>query len=130
MRNRIQRFMMGRYGDDSLNRFLLGLVVVMIVVNWFAQSTILQVVYSIFFIFYMYRFYSKNIVRRTLERDRYNHIVSWIRHHAMVFTKNRREKDSRYVVCPKCTQMIRVPRNKGRIEITCKQCHTKFEKKV
>lgn len=32
--------------------------------------------------------------------------------------------------CPDCKQRIRVPRGKGKIEITCPQCGTKFIKKT
>ena len=32
--------------------------------------------------------------------------------------------------CPGCGQKVRIPRGKGKIEIECPKCHTKFEKRI
>ena len=34
--------------------------------------------------------------------------------------------DYKVINCPECSQKIRVPKNKGKIKITCKSCKNKF----
>ncbi len=47
--------------------------------------------------------------------------------------KKKREweqrKTYRFFSCPQCEQRVRVPKGKGRIEITCPKCRTSFVKK-
>lgn len=35
----------------------------------------------------------------------------------------------KYLICPQCTQRLRVPRGKGRIRVTCTNCGNVFETK-
>ena len=41
-----------------------------------------------------------------------------------------RDRDNRYFSCPKCRQMVRVPKGKGKINIRCPKCGEKFMKKT
>lgn len=43
--------------------------------------------------------------------------------------EREQKKIYRFFVCPSCSQKVRVPRGKGRIEITCPKCRTAFIKK-
>lgn len=36
-------------------------------------------------------------------------------------------KHYKYLICPQCTQRLRVPRGKGRLLVTCTRCGNKFE---
>ena len=38
-------------------------------------------------------------------------------------------KHYKYLICPQCTQRLRVPRGKGRLLVTCTRCGNKFETK-
>ncbi len=40
------------------------------------------------------------------------------------------KKTFRFFVCPGCRQQLRVPRGKGRVEITCPSCGDKFIRKA
>jgi len=40
-----------------------------------------------------------------------------------------KDREHRYFDCPKCRQMVRVPRGKGKISITCPKCREKFVRK-
>ncbi len=47
--------------------------------------------------------------------------------------KRAQRQDKRYYKfynCPNCNQKVRVPKGKGRIEITCPKCHTSFIRKT
>lgn len=39
----------------------------------------------------------------------------------------QKRKTSRFLKCPTCGQILSVPKNKGRIRVTCPHCHTKME---
>ena len=45
-------------------------------------------------------------------------------------TGRLKDREHRYFDCPKCRQMVRVPRGKGKISITCPRCREKFVKKT
>lgn len=38
-------------------------------------------------------------------------------------------REYKYLICPQCTQRLRVPRGKGRIRVTCTNCGNVFETK-
>ena len=77
-----------------------------------------------------YRSLSRNISKRTEENYRYYTLKD------RVDGKFRGLKDQwanrklyHYYRCPKCRQKLRVPRGRGRIQISCPRCGTQFIKK-
>ena len=38
----------------------------------------------------------------------------------------REYRTYRYLICPQCSQRLRVPRGKGKIRVTCTKCHNQF----
>ena len=81
-------------------------------------------------IFCYYRTFSRNISKRTEENYRYYTLKD------RVDGKFRGLKDQwanrklyHYYRCPKCRQKLRVPRGRGRIQISCPRCGTQFIKK-
>ena len=77
-----------------------------------------------------YRSLSRNISKRTEENYRYYTLKD------RVDGKFRGLKDQwanrklyHYYRCPKCRQKRRVPRGRGRIQISCPRCGTQFIKK-
>ena len=43
---------------------------------------------------------------------------------------SRDRKHYKYFKCPTCKQVLRAPKGRGRIRVTCSRCHHIFEKKV
>ena len=81
-------------------------------------------------IFCYYRTFSRNISKRTEENYRYYTLKD------RVDGKFRGLKDQwanrklyHYYRCPQCRQKLRVPRGRGRIQISCPRCGTQFIKK-
>lgn len=129
MREKLQRFMWGRYGSDQLNRFLMILVLVLLVLSMIFRGpfyflALATLIYSYF------RMFSRNIAKRSAENQ-------WYLRKSMkargFFQKKKRElsqlKQYHIYRCPNCKQKIRVPRGRGRIAITCRKCGTEFVKK-
>ena len=46
------------------------------------------------------------------------------------FKRKRKDKTHKYYKCPTCKQVVRVPKGRGKIEISCPKCHTKFIKRT
>ena len=38
----------------------------------------------------------------------------------------REYRTYRYLICPQCSQRLRVPRGKGKIRVTCTKCRNQF----
>lgn len=71
MKEKIEKMMMGRYGEDQLNYFLSIIFIILAILNWIINSTVLRIVVYILIIISIYRSFSKNIVARSIENDRY-----------------------------------------------------------
>ncbi len=130
MKEKIEKFMVGRYGEDQLNNLFSVIFIVLAVINWRINSRILRIIVYILIILSLYRTFSKNVVARSIENDRYIKLKRRIARSIKVIQKGRKDKENKYVLCPNCVQMIRVPRKKGRLEIKCPNCHKKFEKRT
>ncbi len=131
MREKIRRFMAGRYGNDALNQFL---SVGSIACFFIALLSRLGLFYwlGLGILIYMYfRMLSRNIPARTAENYKFytmkGNVVSWW-HGKRAQWASR--KVYRYFTCPKCHQKMRVPRGRGRIQISCPRCGTQFIKKT
>ena len=134
MKEKLIRFMQGRYGVDQFSRFLLiTSVVVMVVISLFSYSPAGQTLYLIclFLLAYSYfRILSRNIGKRYAENQNFLAKTYKIR---CFMQKKKGQLTSRKThhiyKCPNCKQKIRVPRGKGKIEIRCPKCGTTFVKR-
>lgn len=129
--NWFRRFMAGRYGTDQLTMALLGVYVVLYItaqlIRWIPLAWI-----ALLLLFYaFFRTLSRNTAARYRENQwflRYwNRISGWFRRLSLT-VKDRRKY--RYYKCPHCSSKLRVPKGKGKIEITCPVCKTRFIKKT
>lgn len=130
MREKLQRFMMGRYGVDQLNRVYIGLVFVLLVLSMITRWSILYLVALALLVYSYYRMFSRNISKMYAQNQkflniRYKAVAKWNK------TKNhmKQRKVYRFYKCPSCKQKVRVPKGKGKICITCPKCRTEFVKK-
>ena len=134
MRDRFNRFMQGRYGVDQLGRFTITAALVFIVLSvflgrWARLSSILNMIGFAGVIYSWFRMFSKNYAKRSEENRKYLEETAQIRRKAgkQKYMMNERKTNHIYT-CPGCRQKIRIPRGKGKIEISCPKCGTKFVK--
>lgn len=129
MREKLQRFMMGRYGNDKLNQFLIITALVCMVFSFFGPG-IFYTLAVVIMIYAYYRMFSRQIYKRSAENQKYLQMEMKVRG---LFGKKKREfaqrKDYHIYKCPNCRQKLRVPRGRGRIAIRCRKCGTEFVKK-
>lgn len=130
MMDKIARFMMGRYGNDTLNNHLLILVIVLIIGNIFLQNPFIQVFEIMLWCYVIFRMLSRQVYKRNAENEAYLNLFKPINRKMNLIKKNAQDKDNKYFRCPSCKQMVRVPRGKGKVEITCPKCHTRFDKRT
>ena len=129
MREKLQRFMIGRYGMDELGRFLNAVSLVLLIVSLFVpllSPLVLALLVLIFF-----RMFSRNRLKRTQENGAYlrlrHKLKTWF---AARVQRMKESKTHRYYRCPSCRQSLRVPKGKGKIAITCPKCRKVFEKRT
>lgn len=130
MREKIQRFFYGRYGLDRLNQFILVLALIIEVINLFFRSFVLNGIFYVLILIYMFRILSKNIVARSIENDKYLRYKKFVIRRGKTFQSNIKDREHKVVLCPKCAQMVRLPRKRGKLEVACPNCHAKFEKRT
>lgn len=127
---KLYRFMQGRYGNDSLSIFLLVFSIILLVLNIFVmQNEILSWLIWILLIWNVFRTYSRNITKRNKENEAFLKVTAPFRKQYSRAKKQSQDKSHKYFVCPSCKQIVRVPRGKGKITITCPSCSFKFDKK-
>ncbi len=145
IRNVFQRFMYGRYGNDRLNIFILAVAFVLIAASvvfsfvfvakadpdgpktWTYVTLVTEWVSVLLIMLAVFRAFSRNSSKRSIENQKF---VGFFRSIRNFFTPRADRKTHKYFRCPKCSQKVRVPRNKGTIMITCPRCGEKFKRKT
>ena len=119
----LRSFMAGRYGTDRLNMVILcaGLFCSLLSV-WIHKGPRTLIFWALSYgvmIWAIFRSLSRNTYKRYQENRKF-----------LQFITRLKDRQNRYFDCPKCRQMVRVPRGKGRISITCPRCGEKFIRKT
>ena len=123
------RMMYGRNGMDALNWFLFFVQLFLYLVSSFlSQPTLSRIVYTLamalwFLLFF--RMFSRKLGKRREENARFCRWWNPIRSRLL----RKRDKEHKYFTCPNCKTVCRVPRGKGKIEITCPKCRSKIKGK-
>lgn len=130
MREKMIRFMQGRYGSDQLSNFLLGLTFVLVIINMFLRFPILSILVVGLIVYVYFRTFSRNISKRYAENQAFLKVFGrWIRFFQKQKNLMKQRKTHHIYSCPGCKQKIRVPKGKGKICIRCPKCRTEFVKK-
>lgn len=129
MREKIYRFMQGRYGGDQLNRFLMVMVLVCFAVSLLGGS-VFYLIGTALLIYAYFRMFSKNIYKRRAENTAYLRYTYKVRQTFATWKRDMKQRRTHHIYkCPSCRQKIRIPRGKGKIEIRCPKCGQTFIKK-
>ena len=119
----LRLFMAGRYGTDRLNMVILCAGLVISLLSVFTTSPVLTLIFFMLsyglMIWAIFRSLSRNTYKRYQENRKFLQVFDRLK-----------DRQHRYFDCPKCHQMVRVPRGKGKIAITCPRCREKFVKKT
>lgn len=130
LRWKFARFMYGRYGVDKMSTGIMGLGFFFFFISLFVFPTVFMSLYFLCILWFFSRCFSKNIVKRRNELFFYEKIMKRPRQF-LKRQKNRLKdrKTHRYFKC-KCGAFVKVPKGKGKIEISCRLCQRKMIRKT
>ena len=154
--NWFRRFMAGRYGMDMLSFALLIVALLVDIIGNLTRFYLLRILVLLLVVLVFFRALSRNIDRRHKENAKFVDMLRGFREwrqgraerealkvqermaadaeRAERERKRRAEKEDRrthrYYTCPTCGKKLRVPRGKGKIQITCPVCKASFIKKT
>lgn len=126
----MRRMMEGRYGSDQLGMALLGCYVVLYLFSRIFHSRLLSWLGLAALLWGFYRMFSRQIERRRAENLRFLETVAPLVRKYNVNKCRRQDREHCYFKCPNCGQQLRVPKGKGLLSITCRNCGVNFEKKT
>lgn len=130
MREKLMRFLYGRYGNDLFNSFLVGLALALAIMNIFVNSSwIFYLSYGLM-LYSLFRSFSRNYQKRRQELNQFLKISLPIREWLRMVGLQLKNRDFRYYRCRQCRQLTRVPKGRGKIVITCPRCGNKFSKRT
>ena len=129
MKERMQRFMAGRYGNDQLNQFIFIVAIISMVLEIITRQSLFYTLTLVLLILAYVRVFSRNINRR------YEENMKFLQKKDAILNKFRKQKyyaaqrrNFHIYTCPQCKQKIRIPKGKGKISITCPKCRSSFKK--
>ncbi len=131
MFNRAAGFMAGRNGMDALNLGLLIVAVLISALGVFARTetafNVLRVVSALLIVLAIWRMLSRRVEARRKENARFLELTAGLRTtFANLSGRLRGDKTHKFFTCPNCRNRLRVPAGKGKIEIACPKCGTRF----
>lgn len=143
-KEKLYRFMYGRYGTDELYTFCSVLSLVLVVANLICSyaitnqtariivSSILLALFVAVFAWNTFRSMSKKIYKRRRENGIFLNIVGALKRffsfNTSRKTKSKNRDDDFYIFrdCTKCSATLRLPKKKGRHKVKCPKCSHSF----
>ena len=129
-KNKMMQFMQGRYGADQMGQMLSAVSMVFLIISLFSRNQAWFLLAVIGIVYNYFRVFSKNISKRYAENQKYLKMTAGIRRKLASWKSQLAQRKIYHIYrCPGCKQKIRVPRGRGKIEIRCPKCNTRFVKK-
>ena len=122
--------MQGRYGADQMGQMLSAVSMVFLIISLFSRNQAWFLLAVIGIVYNYFRMFSKNISKRYAENQKYLKMKAGIRRRLASWKSQLAQRKIYHIYrCPGCKQKIRVPRGRGKIELRCPTCNTRFVKK-
>ena len=128
---KLQQFMVGRYGNDEFTLFLSIAGLILGLLANFKYLGFLYYIGAILIFFSLFRTLSKNYNARRKELNRYLLWSAKPKAEIKLLINRIQEREThKYFKCKECKAVLRVPKGRGKIEITCPKCRAKVIKKT
>lgn len=133
MRTMFDRLFAGRNGIDQLNIALFVLAILCWIGSLFAPTrglaNLLHWACLLAAAFCCVRAFSQNLGRRQQENQKFLAMTRGFRIGRNWRAKMEQKRQYKVFKCPSCGVKLRVPRGKGKIKVTCRQCGASFEER-
>ena len=129
--SRMRIWMQGRYGMDELSRAVLWVAVALMLLTALTKYSIFNTAALLLMLWSIFRSYSKNIYKRREEREKYMGAIGSVK--SWLSLQKRRWGDRKYYKyfrCKQCKAVMRVPKGKGVVRISCRRCHAEMTRKT
>ena len=114
--NFFRNFMQGRNGTDDLARVVMWVSVACYLLSLITKLSLFYTLGIVGMVYALFRCLSKDIINRSAENRRFLKLLS------LQKLKWEQRKDYKIFACKRCGRTIRVPKKKGKIEVTCPTC--------
>lgn len=130
-KEKLIRFMYGRYGVDQLYYGLFVFYFVLLVFNAFLRWPIFTILMTADLVWIVFRMMSRNYAARRRENEVFLKLWNPIKDFfKLTWNRIRECRTHVYHKCPHCKAVLRLPRKKGAHTVRCPRCHDSFEMKV
>lgn len=120
---KFSRFMVGRYGTDSLYNAIAILIIGLLVLHIFTDNIALNIVAVVLIVWMFYRVLSKDIVSRRRENTLYVRYANKVKNKARIQIRRIKEfRTHRYRTCSNCKTTLRLPLKRGIHTTVCPKC--------
>ena len=114
--NFFRNFMQGRNGVDDLAKVVMWVSVVCYLLSLLTKVSLFYTLGIAGMVYALFRCLSKDIMNRSAENRRFQKFLN------LQKLKWEQRKDYKIFACKRCGRTIRVPKRKGKIEVTCPTC--------
>ena len=127
-KEKLARFMYGRYGTDQLYNAMNVICFILIIFNLFIRSPIVSILLFTVLILMILRTLSKNVYKRRSENEKFLKLWRPVKAKGTFTIRRFKEiKTHRFRRCPHCKKVLRLPRRTGKHTVNCPCCHKDFE---
>lgn len=116
IRESLSRFLQGRYGYDELGKLLMIIGIAVYFLGTIFRVNMISMLGSLIMFYELFRLLSKRNWDRSEENRKY------MRFKKLWKLRYEERATSRIFVCKSCGKFIRVPKGKGKIQVTCPTC--------
>lgn len=128
LKEKLVKFMSGRYGADQLYYALLLLALALMLVNIKVDSLILSILSNGVILLLILRSFSRNIKKRKGENAKFLKIWNPLKREVRILFRRIKEiRVHRYRKCPNCKKTLKLPIKRGKNTVKCPTCQEKFE---
>lgn len=116
---KLRNMMSGRNGLDDLGKVTFVASLVLYLISGIVRISLVYLLSCIGLVYTLFRCFSRNIPERRAENQKFQSMLNLNK------LKYDQRKEYKIFKCKSCGRNIRVPRKKGKLEITCPVCGTK-----